>query len=306
MPTSTNERTTTPVRRRRKIELILAVAAIALALVVTALVLFSALDVDAPPQAPSSEPTVTEETQATTEAPTEPTLPPPESNPYGPLDFVYRDGYLTCTAGESVLGIDISEFQTVTDWNAVKEAGVEFVIIRVGYRTYSSGELYLDDLAQQHYREAREAGLKVGAYFFSQAITTQEATDEAVMLLDAIRDWEVEMPVVFDWEYMGDSSRASHLTREELTDCTRIFCELVEAKGYQPVFYFNQNQARDLLNLSELKNFGFWLAMYTERMTYPYRLQLWQYSCTGQVPGIEGDVDLDLYFPPEGSSGEYT
>ncbi len=303
MPTETQERAAPAKRRKKTIELLLAGLAIVLALTVTGVVLAAALDQgeDPPPDAQSVPTSQSGETTGPTgtEAPTEPTAPPPEANPYGPLDFVYRQGYLTCTAGPSELGIDVSEFQTVTDWDAVRDAGVEFVMIRVAYRTYEDGAILLDERAQEFYEGASAAGLKIGAYIFSQATTPEEATQEAVTLINAVKDWQIDMPLVFDWEHMGETSRVSGIDRETLTACTRIFCELVEAAGYEPMFYFNQNQARDLLDLSDLKEFNFWLAMYTERMNYPYRLSMWQYSCTGEVPGIEGDVDLDLYFPVE-------
>lgn len=234
----------------------------------------------------------------TTAAPTtEPTLPPPEANPYGPLDFQYDGWYLSCLAGKSVLGLDVSYYQKEVDWQAVRDAGFEFVIIRVGYRGFSAGELTPDTHAQLHYEGAKAAGLKIGAYLFSQAVSVEEAEEEADFLLAAIADWEVDMPVVFDWEYVSDTARTALMDARTLTDCTIAFCERVEAAGYEPMVYFNRNQGYRLLHLEELTDYGFWLALYNDRMTYPYKIDMWQYTSTGTVPGIEGDVDINLWFP---------
>lgn len=231
-----------------------------------------------------------------TEPTPEPTLPPPPANPYYATDFEYKGDYLSLINGASVLGIDVSEHQEEIDWNAVKEAGVEFVMIRVGYRGYESGVLMADECAQVHYEGARAAGLQVGAYFFSQAVSAQEAEQEAVFTLEQIQSWQVDMPVVFDWEYIAGDARTGEIDAESLTHITAVFCQKVEEAGYEPMFYFNQNQGDHLLNLSELVDYDFWLAMYGS-MTYPYKVKMWQYTSSGTVPGIPGNVDLNLYFP---------
>lgn len=234
-------------------------------------------------------------------APTEPetTVPPTvAANPYGPEDFAYgENGYLTCTAGEAILGIDVSEFQQEIDWAQVKAAGIEYVMIRVGWRGQEQGMLTADTMAQANYAGARAAGLKIGAYFFSQAITEQEAVAEAEFAMNLIRDWELDMPLVYDWEYVGDHARTAEMDPRLLTDCTKAFCDTVALAGYEPMVYFNVFQSEYLLYLEELTAYPFWLAMYTEEMDYPYAVDMWQYSCTGQVPGIETDVDLNLWFP---------
>jgi len=238
-------------------------------------------------------PQTTQSTAETTQA----TLPPPEANPYGPLDFQYAGKYLTCLAGESVLGIDVSSHQEQVDWQAVADAGIRFVMLRVGYRGYEQGAIQADALAQENYLGAKAAGLQVGTYFFSQAVSTQEALEEADFLLDAIRDWELDMPVVYDWEYIDRDARTADMDARTVTDCTVAFCQAVEDAGYQPMVYFNRHQARDFLYLEELTRYPFWLAMYSDRMTYPYKIDMWQYTCEGSVPGIQGDVDINLFFP---------
>lgn len=226
-----------------------------------------------------------------------PTLPPPKANPYGPTDFQYNGDYLTCLAGESLLGIDVSVHQQDIDWASVRDAGIEFVMIRVGYRGYLEGTLYLDANAQANYDGAKEAGLKIGAYFFSQAVTPEEAREEAEFAITAIDGWELDMPLVYDWEFINGEARTGSMDARALTDCTKAFCETAQKAGFQPMFYFNKSQGRDLLYLEELTDYGFWLAMYHDRMNYPYCLSMWQYTCQGSVPGISGDVDINLYFP---------
>lgn len=284
----------TKAKKKKRKELFLGIGALVLALIILLIVAFClSSSVPAAPAVPSTA--ATEATAAT--QPIAPTLPPPEANPYGPTDFQYDGDYLTCLAGDSLLGIDISEHQQDIDWDAVKEAGVEFVMIRVGYRGYESGALRLDEAAQDHYQGAKAAGLKVGAYFFSQAVNTAEAMEEARFTLDVIQDWELEMPVVYDWEYISDEARTHAVESQDLTYCTITFCNAIRDAGYTPVIYFNQHQSEYLLHLEELTDYGFWLAMYSDRMTYPYKLAMWQYTCSGTVPGISGTVDLNLYFP---------
>lgn len=271
----------------------LLIAAIFLGLILMA-VLVAAVALHIQP----ADETLPAKTAAPAQPPEAETLPPPEANPYGPNDFQYDGEYLTCLAGESVLGIDVSEWQTVTDWNAVRDAGVEFVMIRVGYRGYGSGgSMQVDESAASHYAGAKAAGLKVGVYFFSQALTTLEAVEEAQFTLELIRDWELDMPVAFDWEFISDEARTAYMEALDLTHITMAFCQTIEDAGYEPMVYFNQNQSFSLLQMERLTQYDFWLAMYSERMTYPYKLDMWQYSCTGAVPGIEGDVDLNLWFP---------
>lgn len=287
---------TTKAKEKQKKELLAGIGALTLMLIVLLVVAFGLLEGLVPQTA--SLPPQTEPTQ--TEAPTtEPTLPPPEANPYGPTDFQYEGKYLSCLAGDAVLGIDVSEHQEEVDWQAVKAAGMEYVIIRVGYRGYGEGTLNLDAMAQSYYEGAKAAGLKIGAYFFSQAMNTAEAEEEADFLLDAVADWEIDLPLVFDWEYISSDARTADMDPRTLTDCTIAFCERVKAAGYTPMIYFNQSQSRYLLHLAELKQYDFWLAMYSDRMTYPYKLTMWQYTCTGQVPGIEKEVDINLWFTYE-------
>lgn len=221
-----------------------------------------------------------------------------EENPYGPEDFSYKGRYLYCTAGESVLGIDVSYWQGEINWTLVKAAGVDFAMIRMAWRGNTEGGIEPDSLAAENYRGAKDAGVKTGAYFFSQAITPEEAVEEAEYLLEMIKDWKFEMPIVFDWEQSG-GPRTVDMNPRTLTDCAKAFCQTIEDAGYDAMVYFNMNQAYYEMYLEELSQYGFWLALYESDMVFPYKVDMWQYTSTGSVPGINGNVDLNLYFPYE-------
>ena len=240
-----------------------------------------------------TEPTEPEET-------VEPTIPP-EANPYGRLDFQYdRNNYLYALKTDSYPGIDVSAFQGKIDWEKVKASGIEFAIIRLGYRGYGQeGKLVEDKMAYENLEGALDAGLKVGVYFFSQAITVEEAVEEAEFVLKRIKVYNITMPVVFDWEYISEEARTAKMDRRTLTDCYKAFCERITEAGYTPMAYFNSYQSRSLMYLTELEEYPFWLALYSDRMTYPYRFEMWQYTDSGRVPGIEGNVDINLYFVDE-------
>lgn len=267
-----------------------------LSIVLAALLLFAAVlppRLQDDPQQPPVETTTVPQTTA------EPTEPKPEAGVYGPTDFQFEGDYLTCMAGKSILGIDVSEHQREIDWQQVKEAGIEFVIIRAGYRGYETGNLNPDKYAEANYQGAIDAGLDVGVYFFSQATTPQEAIDEAKFVLDFTAGWDLKYPVVYDWEYIGSHARTANVDRRTLTDCSIAFCEEVQKAGRTPMIYFNWRQGDNRLFLYELEEYPFWLALYSHRMTYPYKVEMWQYTNEGKVPGIEGDVDINLWFEYE-------
>jgi len=246
---------------------------------------------------PGPTPPVT--TDPPTTGTTQPTLPIPPLNPLGPGDFAFREDYLTCLTAPSVLGIDVSEWQENVDWEKVKAAGIEFVMIRVGWRGSEKGVLSEDVSARDHYAGASAAGLKVGAYFFSQAISPEEAVEEADFLLQTVKDWQLDMPLVYDWEYISADARTGNMDADTLTACAKAFCDRVAQAGYDPMVYFNTSQSFDLLHLGELTDYQFWLAQYRTTLLYPYRVDMWQYTDAGSVPGIEGNVDINLYFPWE-------
>ena len=240
----------------------------------------------------------TEPTQEITDPPEnpEPTEPPIPSNLYTKDDFVMDGDYLSCTAAEAILGIDVSKYQGNINWNQVKAAGMEFVMIRVGGRGYgAAGGMYADTKADTYYRGAKAAGLKIGAYFFSQAITVEEAIEEALYALELTKNWVLDLPIVFDWEYVSETARTANISTRMRTDCAKAFCDTLRTAGQEGMIYISPWFGVPYLD--ELTDYPQWLALYTGEMTYKYRFDMWQYTCTGRVPGVSGDVDINLLFP---------
>ena len=193
-------------------------------------------------------------------------------------------------------GVDVSIYQGEVDWPAVAADGIDFAILRVGYRGYTEGGLFPDQTFAQNLRGALDAGLEVGVYFFSQAITPEEAEEEAEYILEALGGEKITYPVAFDWEPItpGENARTDGLDGAALTRCAAAFCKRVEKAGLRPAVYFNQTQAYLHYDLRELADFDLWLAEYGVRPDFYYRFDLWQYTHTGTAAGIEGDVDLNL------------
>ena len=237
-----------------------------------------------------------EPTLAETE-PENPTIPP-DRNPYDKFDFQYdRHNYLKLQNLESYAGVDVSAFQGRVDWKKVKQSGIDFAIIRLGYRGYESGKLVEDEYARTNLKNAKEAGLKIGAYFFSQALNIRETDQEIQFMLSILGDTELDMPIVLDWEIPANTARTRNMDSRTLTDIQRHFCGQMRDQGYQPMIYFNWHQSEHLYVLHELEEYPFWLALYQDRMTYPWKVEMWQYSDKGRVPGINGNVDLNVYMP---------
>ena len=280
------------------IVLILAVALIAVTVMSLPAILGTEEPADISVQVPAEK-----ASEPPTETPTEPepTLPPPEENPFDYLDFQYEGRYLKLRDGVSVTGIDVSHWQKEIDWEQVKASGVEFAMIRLGYRGYELGALNLDSYAISNLEGAIAAGLDVGVYFFSQAVTPAEAEEEAYFVAEQLKPYQehITMPVVFDWEHVNDEKARTNEMQDPdiLTDCTLEFLQVIEAAGYKPMVYFNRTQSWKYLNLEELKDYDFWLAAYTQRMKFPYKIQMWQYTDKGSVPGVNGACDINIYFP---------
>lgn len=217
-------------------------------------------------------------------------------NPLTAEDFVYEGDYLTCLSTQTMLGIDVSVWQESIDWSQVKGAGIQFAMIRLGYRSMAEGVLKEDSCAKANYTGAAAAGIPVGGYFFSQAVSVEEAEQEAQFVLDMVRGWDIQMPIVYDWEHTGEETRTANVDARTLTDCARAFCQKLEKAGYQAMVYFNTYQAENSMYLEELADYPFWLAQYDQPMDFAHRVDMWQYTDQGKVPGITGDVDMNLYF----------
>ena len=230
--------------------------------------------------------------------PTEPkpTLIP---NPYSANDFVLREGFMELLEGQTITGIDVSYHQKEIDWQQVKAAGIQFVIVRLGYRGYESGSLVEDNMAMKNLKDAREAGLLVGAYFYSQAINAQEAAEEAQFALEILDGFRLDLPIAYDWEYVSETARTANVDGKTMTACTIAFCDTVLAGGYESMVYFNPQMAEHKLDMIALqdKGYPFWLAHFSDVMTFRHKIWIWQYSYTGKIPGISGTVDLNIMLP---------
>ncbi len=270
---------------KKKKELMMGLIVLAVVLVLMLVIVLQGSSV-LPPIFPQR----TEATQSTG-----PTLVP---NPYSAGDFSYRNGYLHCLTGQSLPGIDVSAHQMTIDWPVVAQEGIRFAMVRVGYRGWGNGQIMADEMAQQNLQGAADAGLYVGAYFYSQAISPEEAREEAYFVLDQLQGRTLHLPVAFDWEIFNENGRTANVDAATLKACILAFCEIIEDAGYRPMIYFNLDISKRLMDLVDLQQRGypFWLAMYTDTMTYAHRVDMWQYSESGKVHGIEGPVDLNLYF----------
>ena len=227
----------------------------------------------------------------------------PKSTYDNSLFQVNENGFLTYDSDEYTckIGIDVSRYQENIDWAAVKGAGVQFAMLRLGYRGYGTGALVMDPYFQQNIQGAQANGIEVGVYFFSQAITPEEGAEEARFCLNALKGYHITYPIVFDWESYDSSlePRTDGLDDKILTQCAVAFCEEVEAAGYQSMVYSNLTYFYLHFDLNQLVDYPLWLAQYNSRPSFYYHFDIWQYSGTGKVPGIDGNVDLNIHFIPK-------
>ena len=208
--------------------------------------------------------------------------------------------YYNDPAYETAIGIDVSSHQGEIDWERVAASGVEFAMIRLGYRGYGSeGTLNLDPYFEQNLAGARAAGLKVGIYFFSQAITVEEAYEEAAFVLEHLDGEALDYPLAYDWEPIsGVGARTDGLDSVTLTDCALTFCHMAELAGYTPMVYYNNPVGYGRYDLSRLTDYDVWFAQYASRPTMYYDYRIWQYTSSGTVPGIDTRVDMNIAFIP--------
>lgn len=207
--------------------------------------------------------------------------------------------YLTDGQVTSHKGIDVSSHQGNIDWNLVAQDGVEFAIIRVGYRGYGSeGRLVVDEKFENNIKGATAAGIKAGVYFFSQAINEAELLEEANLVLEQIAPYKIECPVVYDVEKTSAQGRMNAISVEERTQLTKLFCQTIADAGYRPMIYHNTEMGALLINIAELEDYDKWYASYSDQMFYPYDYKIWQYSDKGKIQGISTDVDLNICFAP--------
>ena len=223
-------------------------------------------------------------------------------SPYKPENFIFDNGrtYYEDDEYYTRQGIDVSNKQGNINWDKVKASGIDFVIIREGYRGYGkAGNLLVDKKFKDNIEGAQKAGLDVGVYIFAQAINTEEAAEEAELVLTNLEGYELQLPVVYDPESILDApARTDDVSGEQFTENTICFCEMVKDAGYTPMVYSNMLWEAFEFDMEELAlhEYPFWYADYEQLPQTPYAFDIWQYSNEGHVDGIDGAVDLDLMF----------
>lgn len=203
---------------------------------------------------------------------------------------------LQASLENATLGIDVSKWNKDIDWEKVKNAGVEFAIIRCGYRGSSTGSLVIDPYFEKNIKGAQTAGINVGIYFFTQAVTDVEAVEEASMVLSLIKNYHITYPVFIDTEGAGGSGRADNLDVEKRTLVCKAFCDTIESGGYNAGVYASKNWYNNRIDAEELEDYAIWLAEYRKIPTYEGYYDMWQYTSKGQIDGIQGNVDLNVSY----------
>ena len=199
-----------------------------------------------------------------------------------------RDGF------SSSYGIDISEWNDELDFKAIRKYGIEFVIMRVGYRGYETGKFVLDKNLSTYLRQAKNAGLKIGVYFVSQAINEEEAVEEAQYVLDHIRGYDIEMPVYIDLETVWDTARTDGLSADDYTKIASAFCKEIENNDLRAGIYANELWFNTKMDYKKLKQYDIWLAKYSDTPSVDFQINMWQFSSEGYIPNSDLWTDLNV------------
>lgn len=222
-------------------------------------------------------------------------------NSYNLDNFRVDDGYMAYFDENenkiSHLGVDISYHQTEIDWDKLKESPCEFVMLRCGFRGYTEGGLVEDEKFREYATAAVEHDFPIGVYFFTQALSEQEAIAEADYVLSLIEEFPISYPVAIDTEYVASEdarTNKTEMTIEERTSYVVAFCERIKEKGYYPIVYASENWLRRSLDASMLQPYEIWAPQYLDRNDFMYDFTIWQYTDAGSIPGIKGDVDLNI------------
>ena len=194
-------------------------------------------------------------------------------------------------------GIDLSEIQDYVNFPSVKKSGIDFVMLRVGARGYGTGQLVLDDYFSDNLKRATDAGLEVGVYFYSQAITQEEAVEEANMVIENLGEYRISYPVAYVMERISnDSARTDVLSKSERTAIAKAFLDTIENAGYKTLLYGNKEWLIKQIDMSKLTAYDVWLSQVADIPDYPYRFTMWQYNTSGKVDGVSGYVNLNISF----------
>ncbi len=194
-------------------------------------------------------------------------------------------------------GIDVSKFQGKINWQKVANDGVDFAYIRLGYRGYGSGKIVTDDTYEYNIENCNAAGIDTGVYFFTEAISEREAIEEADYVLENIRGYQVDLPIVIDVEESASSdSRTKNLTQEERTKVVLAFCDRIKEAGHEVMIYGNTKSMLIMMDMEQLEGYDKWFAYYKYPLRFPYKMRMWQYTAKGEVDGIKGGVDMNIAF----------
>lgn len=206
--------------------------------------------------------------------------------------------YMAGTEKEAKKGIDVSTFQGEIDWERVKNAGIEFAIIRLGFRGYESGKIVLDNQYENNMTGSLNAGLDTGVYFFTEALNEQEAIEEAEFVIENLKEYKINMPVVIDVEESANTekTRTRDLTADQRTKNVIAFCEKIKEAGYDVMIYGNLKSFMIMMNIEELEEYDKWFAYYRYPFYFPYKIKMWQYTAYERIDGIEGKADVNLMF----------
>ena len=206
----------------------------------------------------------------------------------------YREG----EEKEAKRGIDVSTYQGNINWNKVKKSGIEFVIMRLGFRGYETGKIVLDKHFEQNIKGSLEVGLDTGVYFFTEALNEEEAIEEADFVIDNLKDYNINMPVVIDVEESANTekTRTKNLTANQRTKNVIAFCERIKSEGYDVMIYGNLKSFMIMMNMEELESYDKWFAYFRYPFHFPYKIKMWQYTASEKIDGIEGKVDVNLMF----------
>lgn len=206
--------------------------------------------------------------------------------------------YMQGTPEEAKKGVDVSTFQGDIDWKKVKKSGMDFAIIRLGFRGYESGKIVLDNKFEDNIKGSTEAGLDTGVYFFTEALTEQEAIEEADFVIENLKEYKINMPVVIDVEESAnvDKTRTRDLTADQRTKNVIAFCERIKEAGYDVMIYGNLKSFMIMMNIDELEGYDKWFAYYRYPFHFPYKIKMWQYTAYEKIDGIQEKADVNLMF----------
>ena len=223
----------------------------------------------------------------------------PNMHTYNWDNLTWRNGFPTYEDDSytSVIGIDVSSHQKSIDWSAVKNSGVKFAMIQVGYRGYETGALMDDAYFEENIQGAIENGIDVGVYFFSQAVSAEEARAEADFVLERVKKYKLQLPIVFDLEEVNNAAdRVENTTSEERTQAAVTFMNHIKNAGYQAMVYSSSQLFETVFDINYLHDYDFWVADYSSVPNFNYYFSIWQYTDAGTVDGISTNVDMNIMF----------